>query len=117
MGSGDIRFPDFHIPMTDWAVNQGKTLIAIQVSDVLFRHLRGCILVGAYHSYTSESYVTRDALLRGGVPSPTDYFSTLITPTPIAPRSRSGYFSRAHSACSLVLKGFDNGVNWPSSYL
>jgi hypothetical protein len=34
-----------------------------------------------------------------------------ITPTPILLRRRSGYFSRAFSACSLVLNGLDNGVN------
>jgi hypothetical protein len=31
--------------------------------------------------------------------------------------SRSGYFSRAFSAAAFVLNGFDNGVNWPSTYL
>lgn len=32
-------------------------------------------------------------------------------------RSRSGYFKRACSACFLVLKGFDKGVNSPLTYL
>jgi len=52
----------------------------------------------------------RDAQLRGR-PSPTDYFSTLITPTPIVPRSRCGSFKRAFSACALVLNGLESGVN------
>jgi len=52
-----------------------------------------------------------------GRPSPNDYFSILITPTPIAPRSRSGSFKRAFSAATFVLNGFDNGVNRPSTYL
>jgi hypothetical protein len=52
-----------------------------------------------------------------GVPPLTVYFSIRITPTPIVPRSRSGYFSRAFSAAAFVLNGFDNGVNWPSMYL
>jgi hypothetical protein len=33
-----------------------------------------------------------------------------ITPTPIDLRRRSGYFSRAFSACSFVSNGLDNGV-------
>ena len=38
-----------------------------------------------------------------------------VTPTPIPLRKRSGYFS-PFSACSLVLNGFDNGVNSRSTY-
>ena len=45
------------------------------------------------------------------------YFSVQTAPTPIVLRSRSGYFSRAFSACSLVLKGFENGVNSRPTYL
>src|ERR1700674_5024380 len=40
-----------------------------------------------------------------------------MTPIPIVLRSRSGYFRRAPSACSFVLKGFDKGVNSPPTYL
>jgi hypothetical protein len=36
--------------MPQWAVNQGKTLIAIQVFHLLFRLRRGCRLVEAWHS-------------------------------------------------------------------
>jgi hypothetical protein len=39
-----------------------------------------------------------------------------ITPNPIPLRRRSGYFSRAFSACSLVLNGLDNGVNSRPTY-
>lgn len=47
---------------------------------------------------------------------PNDYFATRITPKPIFLRSRSGYLSRAFSACSLVLKGLESGVNSPLMY-
>jgi hypothetical protein len=40
-----------------------------------------------------------------------------ITPTPMLLRSRSGYFSRAVSACSFVVNGFDSGVNSRPTYL
>jgi hypothetical protein len=40
-----------------------------------------------------------------------------MTPMPIVLRSRSGYFSRAVSACSFVVNGFDNGVNSRPTYL
>jgi hypothetical protein len=36
---------------------------------------------------------------------------------PIALRWRSGYFSLAFSACSLVVNGFDSGVNSRPTYL
>src|ERR1700686_1790781 len=45
------------------------------------------------------------------------YFVSRITPIPTFLRSRSVYFSRAFSAASFVLNGFDNGVNSPSTYL
>ena len=44
------------------------------------------------------------------------YFFIRITPSPILLRRRSGYFSRAFSACSLVLNGLDNGVNSRPTY-
>ena len=49
-------------------------------------------------------------------PRRTGYFFNRITPTPIPLRSRSGYFSRAFSACSFVLNGLDNGVNSRPTY-
>jgi hypothetical protein len=54
--------------MTDCAVNRRKTLIAIQGFPVLFRHLRGCMLVRNIHSYPSES-LTWDALSPEGRPT------------------------------------------------
>lgn len=39
-----------------------------------------------------------------------------ITPSPTLLRNRSGYFSRAFSACSLVLCGLDSGVNSGPTY-
>ena len=39
-----------------------------------------------------------------------------ITPAPMLLRRRSGYFSRAFFACSLVLNGLDNGVNSRPTY-
>jgi len=50
-------------------------------------------------------------------PRRTSYFFIRITPSPIVLRRRSGYFSRAFSACSLVLNGLDNGVNSRPTYL
>jgi hypothetical protein len=44
------------------------------------------------------------------------YFLVRITPTPILLRKRSGYFSRAFSACSFVLNGLDKGVNSGPTY-
>jgi len=49
--------------------------------------------------------------------SRSDYFSVRITPTATDRRSRSGSFRRAFSADAFVLNGFDNGVNWPPTYL
>ena len=46
----------------------------------------------------------------------TSYFFIRITPSPILLRRRSGYFSRAFSACSLVLNGLDNCVNSRPTY-
>jgi hypothetical protein len=40
-----------------------------------------------------------------------------MIPIPIALRSRSGYFSRAFSGRSFVLRGLDRGVNSPPTYL
>ena len=51
------------------------------------------------------------------VPHPLVYCFVRITPSPIVLRRRSGYFARAFSACSLVLKGFDSGVNSRPTYL
>jgi hypothetical protein len=50
------------------------------------------------------------------VPRISGYFFVRITPTPIPLRRRSGYFSRAFSAFSLVLNGLDNGVNSRPTY-
>jgi len=46
-----------------------------------------------------------EAVLRSLMPRDYDFFRT--TPTPIFPRSRSGYFKRAFSAAAFVLNGFD----------
>jgi hypothetical protein len=46
-----------------------------------------------------------------------DYFFIRITPNATVRLSRSGSFKRAFSAAAFVLKGFDNGVNSPSTYL
>lgn len=40
------------------------------------------------------------------------YSLVRTTPTPIALRSRSGYFFRAFSACSLDLNGLDSGLQF-----
>jgi hypothetical protein len=45
------------------------------------------------------------------------YFFIRVTPSPTFLRRGSGYFSRAFSACSLVLNGLDNGVNSRPTYL
>jgi len=45
------------------------------------------------------------------------YEVRLITPTPIALCSFSGYFCRASSACCRVLNGFESGVNSRPMYL
>jgi len=44
------------------------------------------------------------------------YFAVRKTPNPILFRSRSGNLSRAFSACSFVLKGFDSGTNSRPTY-
>jgi hypothetical protein len=46
-----------------------------------------------------------------------NYLFNRITPTPIVPRSRSGSFKRAFSACAFVLNGLGNGVNSPWMYV
>jgi hypothetical protein len=64
---------------------------------------------------TKERQTKFGTPLGGAVYQP--FFGRRITPTPIVLRSRSGYFERAFSACSFVLKGFDKGVNSPAMYL
>ena len=76
---------------------------------VLFREI--------YFEYRSRLGVCHLAPALRPVPHPLVYCFVRITPSPIVLRRRSGYLSRAFSACSLVLNGLDNGVNSRPTYL
>jgi hypothetical protein len=56
------------------------------------------------------------AVLVGHFSGSMAYLFLRTTPTPIPLRKRSGYFSRAFSACSLVLNGLDNSVKSRPTY-
>ena len=95
-------------------------IVAVQYSneDNLLISISFSGSVAAAWSARTQFFRAGIARAVGGLPGRAPlYFIMRITPMAMVLRWRSGYFKRAFSACSFVLKGFDNGVNSPAMNL